>query len=201
MKREEFSTSETFYMIRYVYQLFLKMEERYSHLKDTEEGYDFSFLNYRGTGQNILMRPNFFGVFDEADSEYPEHPVFHIETIKREHAVWAEFSLSDSEFQWYNGRYNDSLCLVVGDHPKKWDNRYITLNSSSDPNEVFDEYGEEYFFQQLTVQNIIPYELFQQEVNWYYNLVLPNLLREDIMINIPNMELFNLKTLEGFRVI
>lgn len=198
MTREEFSTEETFYMIRYVYQLYLQMEEKYSHLTDTEECYDFSFLNYRGTGQNVVMRPNYFAVYDETDTEYP---VFHIESVKREHAVWAEFSLTDSEFQWYNGKHNDSLCLVIGDHPKNWDKRYIGLNSNSNPNEVFDEYGEEYFFQQLTVQNIIPYELFQQEVNWYYNLVLPNLLREDIMINIPNMELFNLKTLEGFRVI
>lgn len=198
MKREDFSTPETFYMIRYVYQLFLQMEEKYSHLVDTEESYNFEFINFRGTGQNVVMRPNYFAVYDETDTEYP---VFHIESIKREHAVWAEFSLSDSEFQWYNARYNDSLCIVVGDHPKNWEKRYIGLNSSSDANEVFDEYGEEYFFQQLTVQNIIPYELFQQEVNWYYNLVLPNLLREDIMINISNMELFNLKTLEGFRVI
>lgn len=198
MTREEFSTPETFYMIRHVYNLYLQMEEKYSHLAGTEESYEFEFLNFRDTGQNIVMRPKYFSVYDESDSEYP---VFEISIVEREHAVWAEFSLSDSEVQWYNGRYNDDLCLVVGDHKTNWERRYISCSSGSDAEEVFEEYGEEYFFQQLTVQNIIPYELFQQEVNWYYNLVLPNLIREDIMINISDLEKFKLKTLEGFRVI
>lgn len=198
MKREDFSTSETFYMIRYVYQLFLQMEEKYSHLKDTEEGYEFSFQNFNGTGQTVSMRPNMFAVYDESYSDYP---IFEISIADKEQAVWAQFSLSHDEFTWYNGKYNDDLCLVVGDHRFNWEKRYISCLSHSDAEELFEEYGEEYFFQQLTVQNIISYELFQQEVNWYYNLVLPNLLREDIMINISNMELFNLKTLQGFRVI
>jgi hypothetical protein len=143
------------------------------------------------------MRSGYFSVYDESNSE---SAVFEISTMDRDSAFWTEFILSNDSFSWYNGRYNDDLCLVVGDHQKDWNKRYIPVLHHSNAEETFDEYGEEYFFQQLTVQNIIEYELFQQEVNFYYKHLLPNLLREDIIINV-EFELFNLKTLEGFRVI
>jgi hypothetical protein len=174
------------------------MKEKYSHLSE-DEGYEYSFYNFRGTEQNVVMRNDFFAVYDLTTDH--NDAIFEISTVQKENIVWNEFSLSDNEFMWYNGKYNTDLCIVIGDHEKDWEKRYITCFDHSNAEEVFELYGEEYFFQQLTVQNVISYEQFQKEVNWYYNYLLPNLLRENEMIYISNIELFDLKSLEGFKVI
>lgn len=200
MTRTELCKPETFYMLMHVYDVYKKMKEKYQDDIIADRGYEFKFYDYCGTGQNVVMRPEKFLVFD-CDAHDDDNAIFSIESFDTEHPTFVEFCLTNDYFSWFNGTHNTDLCLAVGDHPTCWDKRYISVCEYSSAEEIFEEYTEEYFFQQLTVQDIIPYEQFQNEVNWYYKYISKNFLRKNEMIYIDDISKFNLKTLEGFRVI
>lgn len=189
MTREEFCTPETIFMISHVYEVYKKMKEKYQYSVNSEEGHHFSFFNYRNTGIDVVMNRTGFYLYD-GDST-----IFEIFT--EEPPLWVGFDLKDNEFTWYND-YSD-FTIYVSDHnaPKS----YFVLDRDDDSSVILEEYDEGYFFQQMTVQNIIPFEQFEKEVNWFYNYVNPVKIEKNDMIIVTDFDAFDLRALEGFRVI
>lgn len=200
MLRTELCTAQTFYMLMYVYDVYKKMQEKYAEQVAKDQGYEFTFYNYKDTGQNIVMRPDQFLIFEE-DADPDDSALFYINTVDVGQPILIVDGgfLSSDNFTWLNQR-STGFCLCVGDHDS-FHKRYVFLDEYADANEVFENYTEEYFFQQSTVQNIISYEQFHTEVNWYYNYVLKNTLRSTDVMCINDLPNFNLKTLEGFKAI
>ena len=204
MTREELCTTDVLEKIKFTYELFLEMQDKYRQDVIRERNYNFRFCDWNGLGIDVVMCSNRFLIFDEA-GDADDCAVFSIEEVDLNHPGWYNstalrddcFSISGTE---------SGIILEVGDHETDYGKRSICCYGSfdsgyNDREDIEEKYTEEYFFQQMTVQNIIPFEQFQKELDWYYNSLVRFPIARNHIISINCLDKFDVETLKGFKII
>ena len=195
MNRYDFYNTNTINKLMYVYNLYKMMEDKHKESISNDEYYNLMFFNYKKLNLDICMRGDGFYVY-EMDADPDDKPIFTISSIEDYNIDFYESKVSDDYFCFRGGR---EFIIIVGDSPDYKTSRVIA-DSYMDTEEILSEKTEEWFFQQMTVQNIIEYEQLKKELNFCYEFY--NRLNDsNIVIEISDLSTFNIEILNGFRVI
>lgn len=195
MNRYDFYNTNTINKLMYVYNLYKMMEEKYKESIENGQYYNFMFYNYKGLGLDVCMRGDGFYVYD-SDAAPDDGAMF---SIRRTEDYNIEFydSIVCNDYFCYKGGWDFSI--VVGDSIDYKTNR-VLVDSYADVEDILLERPEEWFFQQMTVQNIVEYEQFQKEIDFcfeFYKRINDN----EIIIEVSDLSTFNLDVLDGFIII
>lgn len=193
MERAELIVPNTRNRLMYTYNLFCTMREKYK-----EQKYNFELLDYNDSGFDLVMNVHGFTIYP-TDKERDSNYIFRIEETDQtnEWRYMIDSLLNDHEFLYCAGR---DFVLEFGTH-KNIDNRETVVHNCHDEvSEIDERFCEEWFFQQLTVQDMISFEDFVKEFDFIKSLYNSHIKEWDI-IHIPYLKDFDLKLLEGFRVI
>ncbi|SOK58311.1 hypothetical protein [Yersinia phage fHe-Yen9-04] len=184
MSRNELIQLSTIYKLLGAYKIF----------KDSRTNtlYNKTIFNYKDSGYDLEISNSGLYIWP-TDKERDGNQLFCIEEILSTD-WWVKSVINDDEF---------SLCpkefieIEVGDH-EDYEKKYIYISKYSES--IFNTYSEEWFFQQMTVQNIIPFEQFKDEVKFCEKILSMNIDENDL-IYIYDLRDFDIKLLEGFREI
>lgn len=196
MNRIEFFTPEVKDEIMKVHALFEEMQKRYPNYHENDEPYNISFYNYKGLDLDVVMRSDGFFMYDSSTGP-DEDAIFKI--VRRDrNEMHFDYSIMHNDTFAFTSY--DPFKIEVGEKDNDW--REIVVYQSDDADYTLEMFDEAWFFQQMTRQDIIPFEQFKKEVelcyDWYSTLSINQM---DDFIYVTNFEKFNLESLKGFRVI
>lgn len=197
MNRIEFYTPEVKAEIMKVHSLFEEMQRKYPNVHENDEPYKITFYNYKGLGLDVVMRSDGFFMYDSGGSP-DDDAIFKILSRDGEHPYF-DYSIMQKDLFAFTAY--DYFKIEVGERRKDNNWREIVIYQDDDVESTLDMFDEAWFFQQMTVQDIIPFEQFKKEVelcyDWYSTFSI-NQMNHVIFIDI---EKFNVESLKGFRVI
>jgi len=198
MNRIEFYTPEVKAEIMKVHAIFEEMQRAYPNVHENDEPYNISFFNYKGLGLDVVMRSDGFFMYDSSGTP-DDDAMFKIIRRDREHPHFDYSIMSDDVFAYTP---YDSFKIEVGEKVQGNNWREIVVYQSDDVESTLEMFDEAWFFQQMTAQDIIPFEQFSCEValcyDWYSTF---NVNQMDDIIYVGDISLFNLESLKGFRFI
>lgn len=193
MERAELIVPNTRNRLMYTYNKFLAMKEKYK-----EQCYKFVFYNYNDSGYDIVMNHNGFYIYGTDNRHDDGNEIFSISSASPDSEwSWMLYStITNYEFVYVGAK---EFLNEFGDH-KDVDKREVLVYDYDDIEEIGEHLTEEWFFQQMTVQNIIPYQDFLKEFELIKSFYSSSIKEYDI-INIHYLRDFDISLLEGFRVI
>lgn len=193
MERAELILPNTRNRLMYTYNKFLAMKEKYK-----DKCYKFVFYDYNDSGYDIVMNHNGFYICGTDGRHDDGNEIFSISSANP-NSEWLGMShslITNYEFVYTGGQ---DFVNEFGDH-KDIDKREVVLYNYDDIEESGEHLTEEWFFQQMTVQNIIPYQDFLKEFELIKSFYSSHVKKYDV-INIQYLRDFDISLLEGFRVI
>ncbi|AQW88574.1 hypothetical protein FDH34_gp049 [Serratia phage BF] len=189
MTRAELIQSSTMYRLLGAYKIFKEKEKKYKG-----KLYNFTLYDYNDSGYDLECSHHGLYIWPNGEDR-DDNQIFSIEYLKDDQ-WWVQSLLNDYEFSITP---REAVEINVGDH-LDLDKSNLYVYNHQDEEELFEEYPEEWFFQQLTVQDIIPFEQFKEEVK-FCKKILSHGIDEYDRIFIFNLEKFNINLLEGFKEI
>lgn len=186
MTRSELIQDSTIDSLMNAYRIYKEKGWKYG-----DRFYNFTLYNYKGYGIDLECSHNGLYIWP-TDEEHDDNLIFSIGFFKS-FDISVQSVLDDYEFVINPGV---AIEITIGEHIDV-NNSTVYVHDDRDVEELLENYPEEWFFQQLTVQNIIPFKQFKEEVHFCKKMQSLNIDNYD-SIAIYDLEKFNINMLEGF---